>query len=138
MSRSRFMCLHSCGPGRPITSSECASTMSRFSHFTVRYLAQCSEAQVLYHREDPRLREQEWGNFQDPQEMEKIKEQRRETGAFYYRFPTGERLATASKSGTAVECVSAVGQMCLIESQCSWRLSTETWRKELVVRTPSS
>ena len=49
--------------------------------------------QVLCYREDPRLREQEWGNFQDPEQMEKIKQQRRETGAFYYRFPTGERLA---------------------------------------------
>ena len=50
-----------------------------------------TSSQVLYHREDPRLREQEWGNFQNPTEMEEIKKQRRQTGAFYYRFPTGER-----------------------------------------------
>ena len=55
-------------------------------------LALQTELQVLYHREDPRLREQEWGNFQDPNEMEKITQQRRETGAFYYRFQTGERF----------------------------------------------
>ena len=46
---------------------------------------------MLCHREDPRLREQEWGNFQDPKQMKEIRKQRRETGAFYYRFPTGER-----------------------------------------------
>ena len=47
--------------------------------------------QVLYYREDPRLREQEWGNLQDPDKMEDIRRQRRQTGAFYFRFPTGER-----------------------------------------------
>ena len=51
--------------------------------------------QVMYYREDPRLREQEWGNLQDPYKMEEMKEQRRETGAFYYRFPTGERCAAS-------------------------------------------
>lgn len=50
-----------------------------------------SLSQVTYYREDPRLREQEWGNYQDPTKMEKIKQQRKETGAFYFRFPTGER-----------------------------------------------
>jgi broad specificity phosphatase PhoE len=48
------------------------------------------DEQVLCYREDPRLREQEWGNLQDAEQMEKIKQQRKETGAFYYRFPTGE------------------------------------------------
>lgn len=47
--------------------------------------------QVVCYREDPRLREQEWGNFQDPSHMTEIMEERRKTGAFYYRFPTGER-----------------------------------------------
>lgn len=47
--------------------------------------------QVSYSCEDPRLREQEWGNYQDPAKMNEIKKQRRETGAFYFRFPTGER-----------------------------------------------
>ena len=49
--------------------------------------------QVLYYREDPRLREQEWGNFQNPELMDEIMKERRKIGAFYYRFPTGERLA---------------------------------------------
>jgi len=47
---------------------------------------------VLFYHEDPRLREQEWGNFQDPSNMDVIMAERRKIGAFYYRFPTGERL----------------------------------------------
>lgn len=70
--------------------------MSRFVLFSDSHKFMFSGGQVLYYREDPRLREQEWGNFQDPQQMEKIMQQRRETGAFYYRFPTGERLAWAT------------------------------------------
>lgn len=49
-----------------------------------------TDEQVVWHREDPRLREQEWGNFQDPQVMKQAMEHRRKVGAFYYRFPTGE------------------------------------------------
>lgn len=41
-------------------------------------------------REDPRLREQEWGNFQDPEVMCKSMARRREVGAFFYRFHEGE------------------------------------------------
>ena len=52
--------------------------------------------QVLCHREDPRLREQEWGNFQDPAKIKEIEKERRQTGAFYYRFPTGERCSQQS------------------------------------------
>lgn len=40
--------------------------------------------------EEPRLREQEWGNYQNPDDMDRIMEQRREIGAFYFRFQTGE------------------------------------------------
>ena len=47
--------------------------------------------QVLHVRTDPRIREQEWGNFQDPAKMPEIIAERRTIGSFYYRFPTGER-----------------------------------------------
>lgn len=40
--------------------------------------------------EDPRLREQEWGNFQNYEEFRKVKEDRKKVGRFYYRFNTGE------------------------------------------------
>ena len=48
-------------------------------------------SEVLYEREDPRIREQEWGNFQDPKKMGQVMQERRSIGSFFYRFPTGER-----------------------------------------------
>ena len=47
--------------------------------------------QVIRFREEPRVREQEWGNFQNPTEMAAVRQERRKVGAFFYRFPTGER-----------------------------------------------
>ena len=41
-------------------------------------------------REDPRIREQEWGNLQDPTSMERILAERSHVGRFYYRFSDGE------------------------------------------------
>lgn len=41
-------------------------------------------------KQDPRLREQEWGVFQDPEDLKMYKEQRKEVGHFFYRFPNGE------------------------------------------------
>jgi broad specificity phosphatase PhoE len=41
-------------------------------------------------REDARLREQDWGNFQNPLEVARCMEERRKFSAFYYRFPNGE------------------------------------------------
>ncbi|KXS14080.1 phosphoglycerate mutase-like protein [Gonapodya prolifera JEL478] len=40
--------------------------------------------------EEPRLREQDWGNFQNFVEMEAIKAERRRYGTFFYRVPHGE------------------------------------------------
>jgi len=40
--------------------------------------------------EDPRLREQEFGNFQEPGAMAKAKDARNRFGRFYYRFSNGE------------------------------------------------
>lgn len=41
-------------------------------------------------KEDPRIREQEWGNFQETHLQEKIKSERRRYGSFFYRMPHGE------------------------------------------------
>lgn len=41
-------------------------------------------------REEPRLTEQQFGNFQKAEEMERFKENRHQFGRFYYRFPDGE------------------------------------------------
>eukprot|EP00928_Gymnodinium_smaydae_P091551 TRINITY_DN7526_c0_g1_i2.p1 TRINITY_DN7526_c0_g1~~TRINITY_DN7526_c0_g1_i2.p1 ORF type:complete len:298 (+),score=24.43 TRINITY_DN7526_c0_g1_i2:89-982(+) len=43
--------------------------------------------------EDPRLREQDFGNYQDPEVMAPMKRERKDFGAFYYRFPEGESSA---------------------------------------------
>jgi broad specificity phosphatase PhoE len=40
--------------------------------------------------EEPRLREQDFGNFQDPAQMQVCKTERLRFGTFYYRFPQGE------------------------------------------------
>lgn len=40
--------------------------------------------------EEIRLREQEWGNFQDSEQIRKISQERWRYGPFYYRFPNGE------------------------------------------------
>ncbi|WP_215542951.1 histidine phosphatase family protein [Amycolatopsis sp. CA-230715] len=39
---------------------------------------------------EPRLREQDWGNLQDPDEQEVQKLRRHEFGHFFYRLPFGE------------------------------------------------
>ena len=41
-------------------------------------------------QEDPRIREQDFGNFQKPEQILRSKRERHEFGAFYYRFPHGE------------------------------------------------
>ncbi|KAK8454621.1 hypothetical protein SEVIR_4G006200v4 [Setaria viridis] len=44
-------------------------------------------------REEPRLREQDFGNFQDREQMRVEKELRLRYGRFFYRFPNGESAA---------------------------------------------
>ena len=41
-------------------------------------------------RIEPRLREQDWANFQDPADIAEQKRLRNEYGHFYYRFTHGE------------------------------------------------
>ena len=43
--------------------------------------------------EDPRIREQDFGNFQDPERTIKFKEERKRFGSFFYRFPDGGESA---------------------------------------------
>lgn len=44
----------------------------------------------LFLREDDRLREQEWGNFQEEHLSLKIEKERYKYGTFFYRMPYGE------------------------------------------------
>mmetsp|Transcript_22553 Transcript_22553/g.48964 ORF Transcript_22553/g.48964 Transcript_22553/m.48964 type:complete len:649 (-) Transcript_22553:113-2059(-) len=48
-----------------------------------------SEMGISWH-EDPRIREQDFGNYQDPVTIKKCKRERHKFGTFYYRFPHGE------------------------------------------------
>ena len=43
--------------------------------------------------EDPRIREQDFGNLQDPAKIKQSKKERNHFGAFYYRFAHGESAA---------------------------------------------
>lgn len=53
-------------------------------------LSQLDLAKVVGVREEPRLVEQQFGNFQDVAAVRAAKEQRRKYGRFFYRFPDGE------------------------------------------------
>jgi len=48
-----------------------------------------AEMGLTWH-EDPRIREQDFGNYQDAEQIRKAKSERWEFGTFYYRFMNGE------------------------------------------------
>lgn len=52
-----------------------------------------SKKRVIGVREECRIREQDFGNFQVKERMNAIKEARLRFGRFYYRFPEGESAA---------------------------------------------
>lgn len=52
-----------------------------------------SKKRVIGVREECRIREQDFGNFQVQERMKVIKETRERFGRFYYRFPEGESAA---------------------------------------------
>jgi broad specificity phosphatase PhoE len=55
----------------------------------VLWYKRLEEMGVTWH-EDPRIREQDFGNFQKTEVMKKAKGERYKFGVFYYRFPNGE------------------------------------------------
>lgn len=48
--------------------------------------------------EDPRIREQDFGNYQEPEKIRQAKRDRHRFGAFYYRFPHGESASDVSNT----------------------------------------
>jgi len=66
-----------------------------FNHITNRnkrlkaWYSRLMESGLTWH-EDPRIREQDFGNYQDPNIIKKAKRERYKFGTFYYRFPHGE------------------------------------------------
>ena len=57
---------------------------------TMLAMLQAFEGRPVEISQEPRLREQDFGNFQDPETMEDVMAQRQEFGRFYFRFPNGE------------------------------------------------
>ncbi|MGM1061735.1 histidine phosphatase family protein [Saccharothrix sp. Mg75] len=55
---------------------------------TLRNLALGAQAERVV--AEPRLREQDWGNLQDPVQQEVLKHQRHAFGHFFFRLPNGE------------------------------------------------
>lgn len=49
-----------------------------------------SDEQIVSVREEPRISEQQFGNFQNVEQVLNCKEERHSFGRFYYRFPSGE------------------------------------------------
>mmetsp|Transcript_14641 Transcript_14641/g.17035 ORF Transcript_14641/g.17035 Transcript_14641/m.17035 type:complete len:296 (+) Transcript_14641:193-1080(+) len=49
-----------------------------------------SDDQIISIREEPRISEQQFGNFQNVHEVLQAKQERHEFGRFYYRFKSGE------------------------------------------------
>mmetsp|Transcript_12725 Transcript_12725/g.15795 ORF Transcript_12725/g.15795 Transcript_12725/m.15795 type:complete len:274 (-) Transcript_12725:1171-1992(-) len=60
------------------------------SHETFHRMAEALNEKQYSYIEDPRLREQDWGNFQDLESMAQQQKERRRFGVFYYRFEEGE------------------------------------------------
>lgn len=51
--------------------------------------AKASSVEVIYN-EDPRIREQDWGNYQEKEVLRLLAEERNNFGTFFYRLPNGE------------------------------------------------
>ncbi|GLT78201.1 hypothetical protein SLA2020_497440 [Shorea laevis] len=66
----------------------------RRTHETLRHLGRAFErSRIAGMREEPRIREQDFGNFQDREKMQVEKSLRLKYGRFFYRFPNGESAA---------------------------------------------
>lgn len=57
---------------------------------TVSFILRAFRGQTVQVSMEPRLREQDFGNFQTPSEMRAHFQERQEFGRFYFRFPNGE------------------------------------------------
>jgi broad specificity phosphatase PhoE len=63
------------------------------TRMTFEYLAQHYDPSIFTWKEDPRLREQEWGHFRDLKANIEIDDERNKFGTFYYRIKDGESCA---------------------------------------------
>ncbi|ETV89196.1 hypothetical protein, variant [Aphanomyces astaci] len=70
--------------------SPCVRTIETFEEILSAW---GEDAHHIPWTEEPRIREQDFGNFQDPEQIRQCKSQRRKFGSFFYRFPSGESPA---------------------------------------------
>jgi broad specificity phosphatase PhoE len=63
------------------------------TRMTFEYLAKDFDREMYRWKEDPRLREQEWGHFRDLKANIQIDAERNKFGTFYYRIKDGESCA---------------------------------------------
>jgi broad specificity phosphatase PhoE len=63
------------------------------TRMTFEYLAEHYDPLLFSWKEDPRLREQEWGHFRDLKANIEIDDERNKFGTFYYRIKDGESCA---------------------------------------------
>jgi broad specificity phosphatase PhoE len=63
------------------------------TRMTFEHVARHLERSKYRWREDPRLREQEWGHFRDLKANIQIDDERNKFGTFYYRIKDGESCA---------------------------------------------
>lgn len=63
------------------------------TRMTFEHIARHFDEQKYRLREDPRLREQEWGHFRDLKANVQIDDERNKFGTFYYRIKDGESCA---------------------------------------------
>ena len=78
------------GPTRPVVFY--VSPYKRTKQTLEEVQSQLSPATLehtLFTREEPRLREQDFGNFQDKELIQQFKKERPKFGRFFYRFPNG-------------------------------------------------
>lgn len=59
-------------------------------------------------REECRVREQDFGNFQDAQKMKQLKEIRNQFGRFFFRFPEGESGADVYDRVSSEQSISSI------------------------------
>lgn len=72
-------------------------------------------------REEPRLREQDWGNWQDRDDVRLQKAYRDAYGHFFYRFAQGSPAPTSTTGSAASwRACTAVSRPPTIRRTCSW------------------
>ena len=63
------------------------------TRMTFEQIARSFDREQFRYREEPRIREQEWGHLRNHEDNENIDETRNAFGSFYYRIPEGESAA---------------------------------------------